>query len=293
MNVRDRWRQHLPDFDPFSTTRLEQRRTSNAVRRLSRDHPAMGYDHLPMRNCSEVSPCRGGLCPRCVRQLRINLLDFLAANGLHRRSWHFVTVRVAGWTKAPGDCKPFGRLRNQRPVLALMAKFRRMGINNLLIFGSIETVYTTVSNVPAGKPFHLHLMISGASEEEISEAVNTSLRLDMKVPRPYEIQSVLMTEEDFFRAASYAFKQPLAKKSKASPDDYGVRQFLNPAERRELIRNYGVHGWRGRLILFGMRCENGPFRLIADLSATAKSALSSSSRKQPFRQQRQPPRGQG
>ncbi|MER9444913.1 hypothetical protein NKI79_26750 [Mesorhizobium sp. M0340] len=219
----------------------------------------------------------------------MNLLDFLVAEGLHRLSWHFVTVRVAGWTVAPGNSAQFGPLRNQPCISNLMTKFRRMKIDDLLIFGSIETVYTTVANAPAGKPFHIHLMILGASEAEITEAVNASISLDLTVPIPLLVDPVPPTAEDFFRVASYAFKQPLAKKSKASVDDDGRRQSLKPAERRELIQNYGIHDWRERLILLGIRCENGPFRLLAQLSTTAQRAISSSLRKRPDGRQRQPP----
>ncbi|MBZ9795597.1 conjugal transfer protein TraG N-terminal domain-containing protein [Mesorhizobium sp. ES1-4] len=221
------------------------------------------------------------------------MLDFLYDERLHYVAWHFVTIRVAGWTVPPGGDRPFGQLRDQPCIYALMAKFRRMKIDDLLIFGSLETVYVTVDNVPAGKPFHIHLMVSGASEAEITKAVNTSITLDFSVPRPLRVDPVLPTDKDFFRCASYAFKQPLAKKSKASMDDDGVRQLLKPAERREIILNYGVHGWRDRLILLGIRCDNGPFRLIANLSTTARSAISTRLRKLRPGQSRRPPTGQG
>ncbi|MER8639326.1 hypothetical protein [Mesorhizobium sp. M1365] len=275
------WRTHLPNFDSDGLVEKEQLNTSNGLRWL-------GYDHLPMRNCSEAVRCRGGLCPRCIRQLRANLLDFLEAERLHLLSWHFVTIRVAGWKVEPGDDRPFGPLSDHPYIYNLKTKFRRMNLPGLVIFGSIETVYNTVANVPAGKPFHLHLMISGASEVEIETAVKATIPPSDDIV-PLDIISVPPTDADFFELASYAFKQSLLKRSKIQEADRGAMQPLNAAERRELIGNLGVHGWQQRLILLGIRCDNGPFRLIANLSTPPPRANSPSLRKSALRRSRRVP----
>ncbi|MER8661289.1 hypothetical protein NKH34_09120 [Mesorhizobium sp. M1148] len=283
-----RWRAHLPNFDPDYLIEKEQRNTSNALRRLSRDQRSMGWEHLSMRNCTEAERCRGGLCPRCIRQLRVNLLDFLESERLHLLCWHFVTIRVEGWKVEPGNLEPFGRLHDHPYIYNLMTKFRRMKLPGLVVFGSIETVYNTVANIPTGKPFHLHLMVSGASEVKIDTAVKATIPLSDDIV-PLDIRPVSPTDADFFEAASYAFKQPLLKRSKIREGDRGALQRPNAAERCELISNLGMHGWQGRLILLGIRCDNGQFRLTADLSTTARRADSARLRKQPNRRERQVP----
>lgn len=276
------WRHHLLRFESPAWCQKERRRTANALRHL-------GLDDGPTRSCPRAGYCRSGLCATCIRRLRINLLDFLSDAGLHDLRWHFVTIRVQGWKVPAGDHTPFGRLRDQPCIKNFLTKLRRMRIPNLLVFGSIETIYVTVNNVPTPKPFHLHLMISGATEEEIAAAIAATIEVDSDDVSPVDIEPVPPTDDDFFQAASYVFKQPLWKKSKASPDDRGRRQTLKAGERRELISNLGVHGWIGRLILLGIRCDNGVFRLLPNLSATAAGAKSFKSRKSPCRQSGQRP----
>lgn len=279
------WRRHLPHFDSVLKCREERRATANSLRWL-------GLDHKPMRRCSATRPCRSGLCAVCVRRLRMRLLDFLAGEHLNDLQWHFVTIRVAGWKMAPGDNRPFGRLREHRLIENLTTKLRRLKKPRLMVFGSIETVYNVVANVPDGKPFHLHLMASGVSEAEIDEAVRATIPLSADIV-PLDIRTVEATDADFFEAASYAFKQPLMKRSKMRPEDRGALQRPKAAERRELISNVGVHGWLGRLILIGIRCDRGQFRLLPNLSVTATSAKILRLRKLPRRRLGRLPRGQG
>ncbi|MEO5324281.1 hypothetical protein PV773_13265 [Mesorhizobium sp. CC13] len=268
--TRSSWRRHLPDFDPISKIKRQQRETANALRML-------GLDHLPMRECSGVEPCRNGLCARCARQLRSHLLGFLADEYLDQQHWHFVTIRPEGWTMPAGEFRQFGLLRDHPLVENLVKRFRRMVIPGLIIFGSVETVYNTVSNRPAGKPFHIHLMVAAASAAQINGAVQAIVPLNGQDVKPLDIRRVGSTPEDFYEAASYAFKQPLLKKSRVAPASFGVMQSLKAAERRELIQNLGVHGWTRRLILSGIRCDSGRFRLTANLSATTNRGENPSS----------------
>lgn len=280
MARRRAWRRALPDFDDLSWCWRERRATANALRFL-------GWDHESVRNCRNTQPCRCGLCPKCIRRLRVQLLDFLEGEELYRLNWHLVTIRVEGWKVAPGDCAQFEALRDHRLIENLLARFRRMRLPGLTIFGAIETVYVTIANFPVEKPFHLHLMITGATAEQIQAAIRATIPLDTTDIRPLLIDPVQPTRKDFFRAASYAFKHPLQKKSKRSAEDHGRRQSLRAAERRELMQNLGVHGWTGRMILLGLRCDGGVFRVTANLSATAPREDFARLRRTPQRRTRQ------
>jgi hypothetical protein len=279
MKRRRLWKSALPDFEKWSTCSKLRIAVANSLRRL-------GWDHHNVRYCRSAAPCKSGLCPSCIRQLRVSLLDFLDDQKLYERRWHFVTIRVAGWTIAPGDHRPFGPLRDHHLVENLRTKLRRMAIPDLLVFGSIETVYNTVGNVPCGKPFHLHLMIAGLTKVQIEEAVRATIPLSDD-PVPLDIVPVPATYPDFARAASYAFKQPVQKRSKRDGEDRrGKLRWPQAAELRELLSNLGVHGWTERLILMGIRCDGGRFRLTANLSATGDCYVSSKIRKSPRRQRR-------
>lgn len=226
-------------------------------------------DPRKIKRCRVGRRCRSGLCPVCVRLLRRKLLRFAVRSNFDRRDWYFVTIFVGGWTKAPGDMMPFGKLRDHRLIENLKRQLRRTAEGPLIVIGSIETQYSVVDNVPRGKPFHLHLMISGASARMISGAVATCLPPDPKVVQSVRIRRVGPTIEDLLRALTYAFKQPFWKKSKREGMTIARRQWPKPAELAELIANLGVHGWAGRLILVGVRFEGGAFRLTTKLSSTS------------------------
>lgn len=261
------WRIHLPNFETVASVDLGRHRAANALKRL--EWPRV---EEAVRDCKPSHPCRSGLCPCCVRDLRVRLLDFLEYERLHELVWYFVTIRVEGWTVAPGDFDAFGKLRDHRHVEALLTRFRRLNKPGLMLFGSIETVYRTVANIPVGKPFHLHLMISGLAEAEIERAVTRTIPLSTTDIVPLDISRVGGTRGDFFAAASYAFKQPFWKRSASESGIKGHLQAPSAAQLRELICNLGVHGWAGRLILLGIRCDSGRFRLMSNLSATAPNA---------------------
>lgn len=226
-------------------------------------------DPRKIKRCRVGRRCRSGLCPVCVRLLRVRLLRFSVRSKFDRRDWYFVTVFVDGWTKPPGDMTPFGKLRDHPLIGNLKRQLRRTAEGHLIVIGSIETQYSVVDNVPRGKPFHLHLMISGASAQTISSAVATCLPPDPKVVQSVRIRRDGPTVEDLLRALSYAFKQPFWKKSKREGMTIPRRQSPKPAELAELIANLGVHGWGGRLILVGVRFEGGAFRLTTKLSSTS------------------------
>ena len=246
-------------FERGSSARAMRRKVRAALRR----HPVK-YEgkRMQLGRCLAEDPCHSGLCPSCLRGLRRGLLRFLSHQRLHRREWYLVTIRVAGWTKAVGDYTPFGPLREHPAIKAYLGRLRRQGHADLVLFGSIETVFKTVANKAVGKPFHLHFMISGASKADINEAVRSTFKLDRSTRRALDVERVDPGRVNFVRAASYVFKQPYWKKShRTFKSRDGWRQFPKPNELAELISNLGAHPWNGRLIMVGMRFDQGVFRM--------------------------------
>ena len=157
----------------------------------------------------------------------------------------------------------FGPLGQRADVGEFLDRLRRKRPKGLLVIGGIETVYTTVANLPVGKPFHLHLLISGPSQAQIKAAAVRSFKLDKAIKNNPDIKSVKDGLGNFFRAFTYAFKQPLVKKSKRYHDEPGVRQSPKSNELRELMANYGEHRVEDRLILEGFAWEKGCLRRVS------------------------------
>ena len=250
------WRSWLPNFETKHYCKILRRKVVNAGRKLE-------FECEEISTCAPNSRCRSGLCPDCVRLARRYLLDFASHRRLFRLKWHIVTIRVEGWTKRAGDMSAFGPLGQRADVSDFLDRLRRKRPKGLLVIGGIETVYTTVANMPVGKPFHLHLLISGPSQAQIKAVAVRSFKLDKAIKNNPDIKQVKEGPGNFFRAFTYAFKQPLVKKSKRHHDEPGVRQSPKSNELRELMANYGEHSVEDRLILEGFAWEKGCLRRVS------------------------------
>jgi hypothetical protein len=251
------------EMESLSWCREHGKKVLAALKRIRADDPHS------MAGCRKGGRCHDGRCPVCIRILRRKLLLFAIRSELHRLRWYFVTIFIEGWIVPPGDTSPFGKLRDHLLIENFKRQLRRKVGPDLIVIGSIETEYRLLDNEPRGKPFHLHLMISGTSEETIKKAARTCFPADPAVVESVRADPVLGNVEDFLWALSYAFKQPFWKKSKRRGMTKAPRQWPKPAELAELVSNLGVHGWTGRLILVGIRFEGGEFRRTTNLSSTS------------------------
>lgn len=253
----------LKAIEPLSLCKERRLKVSKAMTDYGVGDPST------LERCSKGHRCRDGCCPVCIRLLRRRLLRFAVFAGLCRRDWYFATIFVEGWRKPSGDFSAFGKLRNHRLIENLKRQLRRTAEGDLVVIGSIETEYQTVDNEPRGKPFHLHLMITGATAQTIKKAVRTSLPLDRAVGQAFQSKAVPARPKDILSCLGYVLKQPFWKKSKSEKMTKAARQWPRPVELAELIGNIGVHGWSGRLILIGLDFRGGEFRLTAKLSSTS------------------------
>lgn len=240
------WREYLPDFETLETAEGYRDTLANVLRRR-------GHKQTAISECRPGNRCGRDICQVCTRYLREELFDFVCREQLYTRRWYFVTIRVAGWKVAPGDLTEFQNVRRLKSVANVLKQFGRKDGKKVLVIGSIETLLVMMNNVPAGKPWHVHMMVSGLSKEEIDKAVRKAFKLDKSVSNPLDIQLVKNTLPDFFNVLSYCYKSCLVKKSKRDPDDWGVRQRLTTAELYELACNIGWANTLGfRYILKGI-----------------------------------------
>lgn len=253
--VTDKWRGKI-DIETGRSCKVLHRKVLNAARKLE-------FRCEEMSACAPNKRCGNGLCPMCVRRARRYLLDFASSRWLFRLRWHLVTIRVEGWTKEAGDWSPFGPLGSRPDVSKFLDILRQKRPKGLLAIGGIEAVYTTVDNAPVGKVFHLHLLISGPSSEDIKAAAAESFNLDKAIKNNPDVKLVAEGLVNFFKPFTYVFKQPLAKKSKRHHDEPGVRQTPKSNELRELMSNYGEHRVEDRLILEGFVWEKGALRRVS------------------------------
>lgn len=251
----------LSQFESKKTCKKQRELVVEAVRKLGEKTKIFNSFSSV---CDSDERCLSGLCPVCCRLVRKKLLRFVDQQEWHKREWLFITVFVDGWTMKAGDFSPFGSLRDHKSIKNLKQHIRRLNKPNTLLFGSIETVFKTIANEPYGKPFHLHLMISGVDKATITACIRKAINVDKQVAVPIKVQKVKSTSLDFHKTASYAFKLPFWKKSYLQLDSSSSRkQFPKQSELSELISNLGMHTPSDRLIMMGMRFHGRRFKLTS------------------------------
>lgn len=205
--------------------------------------------------CRKKERCLSGLCHVCMRRFRSNFLRFAINQKFHEREWHLVTIFVDGWTVAPNDFSPFGQLKNNKIILRLLQRIRRLKISDTLLFGCIETVFKTRNNTPLGKPFHIHLMVSGPSKLDLQQCIKECVPLANEAV-PLRCDPVRHIREDFIKATSYIIKQPFWKRSESAA---GSKRLQSPKilELAELGSNLGAHDVGERFFYIGMKFVGG------------------------------------
>lgn len=209
--------------------------------------------------CRKNERCQSGLCPICMRRFRYGFLRFADNQNLHKREWFLVTIFVEGWTIAPGDFSQFGELKNNTIVRRLIQSIRRLGVPDTLLFGCIETVLKIKANVPVGKPFHLHLMVSGPQKPQLIKCIKKCIPL-VSAGVPVRCDHVKNTKPDFIKAASYTMKQPFWKRSE-SADGHKALQHPTQYQLSELGSNMGAHAIGERFFYLGMKASGSKFIL--------------------------------
>jgi hypothetical protein len=210
--------------------------------------------------CTKSARCKSGFCPICMRLLRKKLLKFTKVKKFQCREWHLVTIVVEQWLKAPGDYTPFGKLKDQPAIKNLLLGIHRLKRPDVLLIGGIETVFNVMNNIPSGKPFHLHLMVSGLTREELGDLIKKHIP-DTDLPRSIRFDPVGNSATDFSYAVSYVCKQPFWRKSRNDNSGSGWPQRPKDNEFAELMCNLGSHQWGDRFFFIGMKFHYGQFKL--------------------------------
>lgn len=248
--------EHLPSFETLKEVKKHQ---SNAKKALK----ALGLPCKDINNCRLNRRCYNGFCPVCTRLIRKKILS--ASTEISQLKYHFVTINPKGWLIPANDNRQFDSIIDNKQIKAFIEELKKDYPENLIVIGGIEVLYKTIGNVPQGKRFHMHCIISGPTKNEIKKAASRNFKLDDRMKNPLLIKEVKATEEDFFKTISYAFKQPLLAKSFKHKDSKGVYQTLQTTALEELIQNYGPHSVFDRLILEGVKWDGSKFIITAKI----------------------------
>ena len=261
----------------FEDLKTAQRLRKNLGYGIAKCVEVVGPEELKPRECKKGHRCRSGLCPVCVRLFRKALVRLASINRWHERGWCFLTISIKSWVMQSADFRRFTEFTNAGPkglkdikeVNNLIMRLRRANAERmasdpstpaLLVIGSLETVFRTVDNKPDGKPFHLHLIISGVGSSKVEEIADALFGKERKVGLhfPFDLKKVEPTPEDLVSVLTYCVAQPFVKESYINRQSMtGRMQMPKSAEIAELASNLGPLTMSERLILVGLRVANG------------------------------------
>jgi len=246
-----------PKFETLDKAKKLRALACDAIQEIPADYA----DSVTMpEKCVKGQRCQSGFCPVCVRLLRRKLLKFIAHSDFHLRQWQFVTIVINRWTKAPEDYTPFGKLKDHPVIKNLLLAIHRLKLPDVRLMGSIETVFNVMNSDPVGKPFHLHLMVSGVPEKELRDLIKRHVP-DTHLLRSIRFERVGSEDTDIPDTASYVCKQPFWRKSKNGNSGSGWYQTPKATDFAELMCNFGTHDWVGRFFFIGMKFHYGKFKL--------------------------------
>jgi hypothetical protein len=233
--------------------------------------------NLP-ETCDSDEACKSGLCPVCMRKLRIDLPTFAFNNHLHEREWVFLTVRPKAWEIPAGNFKRIRHIIGGKPIntlpgiRALKERLRRahktLGNKNppLIVIGSIEAPLRIEGNVPKHKAVHFHLLISGLPEGVIEKCAKGAFEVVNKKSGFIDSRIVHTTPvkehwDNFYRSLNYSVSQPYIVEN-AMNEKTGKAIMIRPQPNHlaELASNWGPLSITDRLILIGVRLEKNGFR---------------------------------
>lgn len=267
---------YLPEkFESFKDTKFDRRTIKKAHRNLPL--PIKKGISFPNR-CRKGERCLSGFCPTCMRNFRRQFLRFAHHEQLANLNWLSVTILIDDWTIPAGVYDNFGELKDHLFIKQILQRFRRLEKPGLLMFGSIETVYKTLDEQPIGKPFHLHMMISGVSKKAIHECLNIPQLLSKTAARPVLVKRIKPTLWDFIRAASYSIKQPFWQHRKYSASKRESRRLPTLLALGELLSNYGHHNIGDRSFYIGIRFQHGQFRFTENMKSVITNKLARKTR---------------
>lgn len=269
--------------DEFEKLDYVKKLRKSLVRKIRKDTPTIGAVQLDLTDCTKRLRCDSGLCPTCVRLLRRKLIRFCHDQSLGNLPWVALTVRAPQWDVSARDNGRIHPNLSTDPLAILdtpeiknmIATLRRRHHSSddatgspFICVGSVESSIKTINNVYQPKSFHVHLMVSGLAEEVINDVAARyfSVYRTPSLVNPYWTEAVIPGWDDFASAMTYAYKQPYIKKSFANARSVKPAvQKPKPAELLEMASILGPHRCTDRLLLVGMKFENGTFRLTPNV----------------------------
>jgi hypothetical protein len=246
---------HLPvGLETFAQAKRRRSLAKKALRRGNKQHRRVAK---VLRTCTKRHPCASETCSVCARQFRIDLLR-AGSPILHSRpDWTAASVITAGLAIQYGN---LDHVDAPKILAMIRTRLQRSPIlKSRIVFGGLDISLNVQNNRIEHWQVHLYMLIEGADDRELRNAVGKAFLPEPGARRPYQFRPVI----DFPEASSYVYKSIFYRRSRYKKDGIWQtrRQPLKQKELHELQAFLHRIPLGGRLLLHGLRRNGKPLRL--------------------------------
>lgn len=248
------------NFETHSDAVKRRRNDIKALNRGPRRRHELASEKL--RLCSEPS-CGTEACRVCMRQFRLWWHGEAVKIMIQRPAWTRCSIVPSGMLIDYDDLATFDLAAEVKKIRKRLQ--RSSFLSARIVLGGVDVSLNLFENEIQGWQFHLYVLVEGADDKELRNAVETAFPPEPLAVRPYCFAPV----KDYLQVAGYAYKAMLERRSSWHSEDGDLQSSGLPLKRpdlRELLPFLAKNKVGARLILSGVR-RNGRQLVFTDRAA--------------------------
>jgi hypothetical protein len=207
-----------------------------------------------LRQCSRHRRCGTEACAVCLRDFRLHWVSEAVRILIQRPSWTRCSIIPKGLLI---QYKQLLNFDLDGEIKRIRKRLERSALHGRIVLGALDISLNVLNNSIVGWQFHVYLIVEGADDKALREAIKDVFPPEPTAPVPYDFQEIDKT--GVIDVVTYAYKSFFKRRSgyKNSKGNHHTKdQRLKGADLRELLLFLAQYKLGARLILGGVR-RNG------------------------------------
>jgi len=208
----------------------------------------------PLMKCRNAHRCETEACRVCMREFRLWWLGEAVKIMVQRPNWTRCSIISKGLRVRYRGLSTFDL---SSEIKRLRKRLERSALRGRVVLGALDVSLNLENNRIKGWQWHVYLIVEGANDETLQNAIKRAFPSDPKAFVPYDFEHINPT--DYLKVATYAYKALFKRRSgyKDSQGNHRTKDLpLKSRDLRRLLPFLAKHKVGARLILSGVR-RNG------------------------------------
>lgn len=210
----------------------------------------------PLMKCHRGHRCDTEACRVCLREFRLWWLGEAVRIVVQRPHWTRCSVIPEGWLVPYKQLSGFDL---DAEIKRIRKRLERSALHGRVVLGGVDVSLNALNNQIVGWQFHLYLIVEGANDKVLRNAIKAVFAPEPTAQEPYHFEQIDKT--GFFDVSTYAYKAFFERRSEFTKSNgkQGVKhQRLKGPDLRRLLPFLARYEVGSRLILSGVR-RNGRY----------------------------------